>query len=151
MCVTNCRDHSVHVGSALFLLSAPFYNLLHSRYSINYTLVSWEWIQIGKTHFTRKTTFFAGRSFHCLCHFSLSYPWMSCHVSLGTLMTSAASYRNVKCSNNKNVRGQATLLTAGAWCGGGWSVHISFLMPSNCALHPDYTNHLGNEETLFSS
>jgi len=57
----------------------------------------------------------------------------------------------MKCSNNKNVTGQATLLTAGAWCWGGWPVHISFLMPSDCALHPDYISPLWKEETLFSS
>lgn len=142
---TDCRDHSVHVRSTFFVLSAPFSNLPHSRYSINYTLVSREWIQIGRTHFTCKTKFFAGRKL--LIVLSPGCCTM-CYVVPSWQVLPGTETRSVRTTRTLRVRQPYWQQLSGV--GGGRSLHISFLTPSDCTLHPDFTNHLGKEEILFS-
>ena len=131
------------------ILFALFSKLQDSPYSIPYTCVSWEWIEIWKTQRTRKTKVLAGRSFRCRCHFSLSYLPDCWHPLIKCCLIQ--KHNVLARSNSKKVTGQVALLRAGARCCGGWSVHISFLMPSDCTLHPHYTSLLRKEETLFTT
>jgi hypothetical protein len=117
----DCRDHSVHVRSVFFITSVPFSTMPHSRYSIDYTLVNWEWIQVEKTHFTCKTQFFRGTK---TSHYFI--PRMLRHVLRGALMTSAASVQKHEMFEQQERYGPGNFTDSRClvW---GWKVNTHFV------------------------